>query len=808
MLSGLLKNLIRDTIRSTRHWAQKKRATYGGATDSSAAMAKREAECRRTLKLMPNFAEAHNNLGVVLKDTKRLVQAEAAFRSALNLEGKNVVALYNLGIVLAETNRPWEAEVVFRSALELLPNFVEAHNNLGIILMATGRLADAESAFRRALELKPSYSDAEKNLSIVLAKSKHFAGAEADYRQRIALTPDSADAYINLGVVLKNAKRLSEAEAAFRQAIVLQGNNVVALYNLGVVLAETNRPWDAGLAYKSALSLQPSFVEAHNNLGLALLATKRPAEAEVAYRNALKLQPDHVDAHNNLGVVFMDTKRLQEAERAFRHVLILKPDHEQARRSLDFVLKEIKRLSDTEATRRRAIGLEPDCAMSHYRLGLTLLQLGKWDEAVGCFQQVLAIEPNNADAHNNLGVAFMRQMRIDESVECFLQANAIAPGFAEIMANLGAAYIRKGELLLAEQWSKAALAIEPQQVQANQNMAQLLSETGHGEEAKRHLEQASSGQAIRIEYGTNAKRTVLLLWTKRAGNVPSIEFLLPTTVNTRVNWEIESARDDQTENLPDHDLVFNAMGDPDLIGDAVGPLNRFAADCTKPLLNRPDKVARTARNNLPALFGGIDNIVVPAVWRFAQGNEWDESVVDQLPLIIRPVDSHGGTGLELARTAAELAHFRSLQRSPVYVTRLVDFRSADSWFRKYRVIYVDRKPYPYHLAIAKHWIVHYLSAEMEPWPWKLEEEKEFLQHPEAVLGRSAMEAIEAIGARMDLEYAGIDFSITADRRILVFETNPTMWIHAESTSGAVGHKNEYVFRIQDYFEQMLKRICN
>ena len=107
--------------------------------------------------------------------------------------------------------------------------------------------------------------------------------------------------------------------------------------------------------------------------------------------------------------------------------------------------------------------------------------------------------------------------------------------------------------------------------------------------------------------------------------------LFPTTINTRVNWEIESARDDQTENLPDHDLVFNAMGDPDLIGDAVGPVNRFAAESTKPFLNHPDKVARTARHNLPALFSGIDNLIIPPVWRFADGSNWDESVANRLP---------------------------------------------------------------------------------------------------------------------------------------------------------------------------------
>jgi hypothetical protein len=148
---------------------------------------------------------------------------------------------------------------------------------------------------------------------------------------------------------------------------------------------------------------------------------------------------------------------------------------------------------------------------------------------------------------------------------------------------------------------------------------------------------------------------------------------------------------------------------------------------------------------------------------------------------------------------------RESQRGPVYVSRFVDFRSSDSWFRKYRIIFVDREPYPYHLAISPNWMVHYYTAEMESVPWKLEEEKEFLRNPEAVLGPACMRAIESIGARMDLEYAGIDFSVTADRKILVFEANPTMLVHLEDMRGPVAHKNDFAFNIQHAFEEMLGR---
>jgi glutathione synthase/RimK-type ligase-like ATP-grasp enzyme len=66
-----------------------------------------------------------------------------------------------------------------------------------------------------------------------------------------------------------------------------------------------------------------------------------------------------------------------------------------------------------------------------------------------------------------------------------------------------------------------------------------------------------------------------------------------------------------------------------------------------------------------------------------------------------------------------------------------------------------------------------------------------------------MEAICAIGQRLALDYAGIDFTVLADGRVLVFEANATMLAHPEADDGALAHKNPYVRRIVEAFERML-----
>jgi hypothetical protein len=141
----------------------------------------------------------------------------------------------------------------------------------------------------------------------------------------------------------------------------------------------------------------------------------------------------------------------------------------------------------------------------------------------------------------------------------------------------------------------------------------------------------------------------------------------------------------------------------------------------------------------------------------------------------------------------------------VYVTAFHDYADAGGFFRKYRVIFVDRVPYPYHLAISPKWLVHYFSAEMEDHAWKLDEERRFLDDMESSLAAPAMRVLREVAARMDLDYCGIDFSILPDGRVLFFECNATMLVHTEAEDGRLAHKNVAVGRIVSAFQRMLRK---
>jgi hypothetical protein len=168
------------------------------------------------------------------------------------------------------------------------------------------------------------------------------------------------------------------------------------------------------------------------------------------------------------------------------------------------------------------------------------------------------------------------------------------------------------------------------------------------------------------------------------------------------------------------------------------------------------------------------------------------------PVLVRPFGSHGGAGLRRAASPAELP------AGDAYIAPFVDFAGADGWYRKYRAIFVDGVVYPYHLAIAPRWLVHYWTAGMDADAARRAEEQRFLADHEAVLGAAAIESLAAIARRLGLDYGGIDFSVLPDGRLLVFEANATMLVHIEHNP-MFAYRNPAVARIGQAFGALLDR---
>lgn len=375
--------------------------------------------------------------------------------------------------------------------------------------------------------------------------------------------------------------------------------------------------------------------------------------------------------------------------------------------------------------------------------------------------------------------------------------------------NIATVYYMKGENTAAKRWYRHALKVHPDLAIAHQNLAAILVAEGQTEEGEKHRMRAYSLQRVFVEPVSEPRRQLLILCSGRSsGNVP-FDTLLANGAATRIKYAIDCADEAEDAQLPPFDLVFNAIGEPDIAQPLTQRLEKLTQRCARPVLNRPDAVARTQRHRTAALLAGLDNVVVPPCVRIDDTPSSPTALADRLaaeglafPLLMRPLATHGGEGLTLQTSAAALWSAIATQGEPCYVTQYHDFHSADGYYRKYRIVFIDGEPFAYHLAISPHWIVHYVSADMTGHQWKIDEERRFLEDARGVLGEPAMNAMVEIGRRLELDYWGIDFTLLPDGRVLVFEANATMLVHREAADGVIAHKNAFVQRIVDAFEQM------
>jgi tetratricopeptide (TPR) repeat protein len=376
------------------------------------------------------------------------------------------------------------------------------------------------------------------------------------------------------------------------------------------------------------------------------------------------------------------------------------------------------------------------------------------------------------------------------------------------LCNIATAYFIQGNYPYAEHWYKLVLAFDPNFAIAHMNLTAIYMETGRTVEAQIYRQRAYLSQRVFIEYEGSPRRRVLILYAgKASGNIP-FEILLPTQTCCRIKYVIDYAAESEDENLPPYDLVFNAIGEPDIAVSMADRLRQFVAICSRPLLNPPEVVERAQRHRLAALLGDIENVVVMPCVQMQSPTLCEVVLADSelvFPLLIRPLATHGGDRLELCDTMKALKGKAVAINESCYLTQYTDYKSTDGYYRKYRVIYVDREPFPYHLAISSSWKVHYQSADMEQHDWRIEEERRFLENPLASLGASAMSAISQIGRRLDFDYAGIDFALLPEGKVLVFEANPTMLVHREVNTSKVAYKNLHVQHIVDAFERLLTR---
>jgi len=129
-------------------------------------------EYLKAIRLDPNFANPHANLGGIYRAEGNLDAAVRELRIAVGIEPLIYNAWNNLGAALCEQGKYKEAIGPFREAIRLAPGFVAARTNLARAYQELGRYEEAAKEYREALKLQPELPKIE----LELARCYRWAG--------------------------------------------------------------------------------------------------------------------------------------------------------------------------------------------------------------------------------------------------------------------------------------------------------------------------------------------------------------------------------------------------------------------------------------------------------------------------------------------------------------------------------------------------------------------------------------------------------------------------------------------------------
>jgi len=227
--------------------------------------------------------------------------------------------------------------------------------------------------------------------------------------------------------------------------------------------------------------------------------------------------------------------------------------------------------------------------------------------------------------------------------------------------------------------------------------------------------------------------------------------------------------------------IVNTCADADEYRSGLEMLAKATAGTRLPVFNRPEVVLETARDKIVEKVKGIDHLIVPHCIKFEpklpkdfrEAFEWGGF---EYPVLVRPAASQTGRGLIKVDGPEDWDKIYTIDWAgrALYMTQFVDRRDENGTFTKFRVAFINGKPYLKSAATKGEPIVH---GSMRT----IESTKQEVAKIDRLAADPTLAAItKALAERIRLNFWGVDLGWSADGDFVFFEATAAMSITART----------------------------
>src|ERR1700722_1285034 len=472
-----------------------------------------EASFKKAVEIDPKAMSAQIALGGFYQSRNRLPEAEQQFRHAIDLDPKSVAPRTALVRLLMQEGKRSETEAFALKTKQDLPENPEAYRMPGDFYFATNDLDKAAAEYGSLYHDHSKDPLAKTNYIQILILKNRLDEATKLNNEILKSNPHDAEALVFKGQIQLRQNQTAGAIDSLQSAIANDDGNAIAHYQLGLAFNQQHDETRAEQEWRRAVALRPDLSDAQRYLALlekqrgdsaALAQTAQqiiayqPAspdgyilktiaeidlqkfhDAEQDAEQAMQRAPQSPQPYFQMGNIHLAQKQYGEAENFYRQALDKDPASVEGLSGLMYTHTAQKQPAKALAAVNAQIAKVPNNSGFYDLLGTELFDAKKdLPGAEAALRKSVELDKNNNDALKKLGKVQAAEGSVDQALALYQQGIKDNPTNVRFFILSGEIYESKHDWDHAKSMYQKALAIQPDQPLASNNLAYLLLQKG------------------------------------------------------------------------------------------------------------------------------------------------------------------------------------------------------------------------------------------------------------------------------------------------------------------------------------------
>ncbi|HET7213751.1 MAG TPA: tetratricopeptide repeat protein [Terriglobia bacterium] len=386
---------------------------------------------RQAVKLAPQSAVTHVNLGMYYLSRDHNSQASLELRKAVALDPKEPAGWVDLGLSELKAGDAAKAVEHLRKAIQLAPGngkisliLISAAFKAGEprlareqadqllnrkpqdpgMLLALGTSLEEGGEASRARGIYQSVKNSFPNPLLQFLEAANQAAGEGNYRAALSLlefvgevgkhsaewNEAIGDAYYKLG-------QIKPAVDHLQAAVKLDPHNEDYYLEFGTLLTQYHANHACLALFQSATRILPNSVRIKSALAVAYLMEKKYAEAEEALQSIVAASPNYLPAYQLLGETYQASHQWEPLKGIGRQIVSRDPNQSvgwyyQAKADYELAMKGNKEFNIAESEVRRSLVLDSTNGPAHFLLGKILSAENRGQDAVLALKKAASLD--------------------------------------------------------------------------------------------------------------------------------------------------------------------------------------------------------------------------------------------------------------------------------------------------------------------------------------------------------------------------------------------------------------------------------